>query len=175
MSGGSGQRVGKVGHPADGDDRNLAGVLADGVDNELSCFLFFRDQQVGFIRDIDIAQPVLAMNPRRPRLRRPISVEGNACATDDGSIDFESHLQEKGVSRRLLDRSISEHRRDPDKVDIGVAMQEEQSHRVIHARVRIENHLRHWQYPPTQPTLPLPDVPRLSKAILDASIGVSET
>src|SRR5262249_7880504 len=83
------------------------------------------------------------MNPGRPRAFLARRIEGDAGALGDGARNIPFALQEKRITGRRLDRRIPENRRHAKQVDLRMAVQKEEGHGIVDARVRVVNDFVH--------------------------------
>ena len=132
------QSEGEVGHARDGDEGDLARMGADEVDDELR-----RRTRIGCRADgrhRDAAQPVVAMDHCR-RHGRDAGRERSGSTAAHRCGDAEQFLEIERIARRGVDRRVAEAGRDTNEVDVGVARQQQQRHRVVDARIGIVDDL----------------------------------
>lgn len=136
------QRQRQIGHAADGNQGYLAGIGLDRLDDEAVRRTQI-ERQIDGLGDVDIAKTIFAVDECRPMAFLAGGIEGHARAPGDRCRHLPFPFQEKRIAGGDIDGRIAEDRGDADQIDIGVAMQEQKRHRVIHTGVRIEYHFMH--------------------------------
>ncbi|MNE59283.1 hypothetical protein D3C80_1543690 [compost metagenome] len=133
----------KVGHTANGNDRDFAGIVLDCFNQKMMCRSRVQ-RQVNDLGDINVTKAVFTMDEGWP-----VSFRAGRIKRDIGTLrhrrgDAPLLLQEKGVAGGDLNRRITKNSGDANQIDVGMLVEEQQRHCVINARIRIEYHLMHF-------------------------------
>ncbi|MNY00500.1 hypothetical protein D3C86_1329960 [compost metagenome] len=136
------ERQRQIGHATDGNQRHLTGIGLYRLDDETMCGARV-ERQIDGLRDIDIAETVFAMDEGRPVAFLAGGIEGHAGTPGDRCCHLPFPLQEERIAGGDINGRIAENGGNADQIDIGMAVQEQKRHGVIHTGVRIEYHFMH--------------------------------
>ncbi len=136
------QRQGQIGHSTNCDQRHLAGIGLDRLDNKAMRRTRI-ERQIDGLWNIDIAETVFAMDESRPVAFLAGRIEGHARTFRYRRRHLPFPFQEERIAGGDIDGRVAEDGGDADQIDIGMTVQEKKRHGIIYTGVRIEYHFMH--------------------------------